>query len=402
MKRIVIIGAGISGLFIANLFKKNSNYQVTIYEKNNLINLDNGYGIQLSVNSIKFLNEIGFEKLKNDKKFTPEKINFYSNKNSDKICELDISDFNSENCKYTTLKRSALINFLKKDLEDLIKTDHNISKIDHEAKKIKLSFENSETKECDYLIVSDGVFSKSKSLISNNKTKPKYNDTIAIRGILTKSPKKIDNKNINLFFGSDFHQVIYPTNQSGDLNFIAIMKYQLSVEEQKNYSLFSDNSFIKKVLEKTPLKDIDFLNDLKELKIFPVFVSHDFYKLQNDNIHLIGDAFFALPPSFAQGASQSIEGAYELFKSIENNTENNFFKNRVKKIKMVNTRSKINQFAFHLSNPLTTFVRNIFLRKFIRNKKFLESYLGKIYKNQLLLINLCLKRSIGTTKPFKL
>ena len=214
MKRIVIIGAGISGLFIANLFKKNSNYQVTIYEKNNLINLDNGYGIQLSVNNIKFLNEIGFEKLKNDKKFTPEKINFYSNKNSDKICELDISDFNSENCKYTTLKRSALINFLKKDLEDLIKTDHNISKIDHEAKKIKLSFENSETKECDYLIVSDGVFSKSKSLISNNKTKPKYNDTIAIRGILTKSPKKIDNKNINLFFGSDFHQVIYLTNQS--------------------------------------------------------------------------------------------------------------------------------------------------------------------------------------------
>ena len=96
---------------------------------------------------------------------------------------------------------------------------------------------------------------------------------------------------------------------------------------------------------------------------------------------MIGDAFFALPPSFAQGASQSIEGAYELFKSIENNTENNFFKNRVKKIKMVNTRSKINQFAFHLSNPLTTFVRNIFLRKFIRNKKFLESYLGKIYKN---------------------
>ena len=35
---------------------------------------------------------------------------------------------------------------------------------------------------------------------------------------------------------------------------------------------------------------------------------------------------FCLPPSFAQGASQSIEGAYELFKSIENNTENEFLK----------------------------------------------------------------------------
>ena len=37
MKKIAIIGAGISGLFIANLFKGNKDYQVTIYEKKNLI-----------------------------------------------------------------------------------------------------------------------------------------------------------------------------------------------------------------------------------------------------------------------------------------------------------------------------------------------------------------------------
>ena len=38
MKKIAIIGAGISGLYIANLFRDNQDYQVTIYEKNNLIN----------------------------------------------------------------------------------------------------------------------------------------------------------------------------------------------------------------------------------------------------------------------------------------------------------------------------------------------------------------------------
>ena len=51
------------------------------------------------------------------KKFNPDKINFYSIKSSNKICDLNISDFNSEDCKYTTLKRSDLVNFLKKDLE---------------------------------------------------------------------------------------------------------------------------------------------------------------------------------------------------------------------------------------------------------------------------------------------
>ena len=378
MKKIAIIGAGISGLFIANMFKRNPNYQIVIYEKSTSISLEGGYGIQLSVNSIKLLNEIGFEKLENSEKFTPEKIDFYSNENLKKICELNITDFNLEDCKYTTLKRSSLINFLKKDLNGLIKTGYNISKIDQQNKQIKLSFENDESIKCDYLIISDGVFSKSKTLISSGKAKTKYNNTLAIRGILNKSPENIDSKNIALFLGSDFHHVIYPVSPNGDLNFIAIMKYKLSSEEQKNYSLFSDNTFIKKVLQKIPIENKDLL---KDLKIFPVFVSNNFYKLQSNNVHLIGDAFFAFPPSFAQGASQSIEGAYELFKSIENNTESNFFKNRVKKTKMVNTRSKFNQFAFHLSNPLTTFVRDIFLRRLVKNKKFLESYLGKIYKN---------------------
>ena len=248
MKRVAIIGAGISGLFIANLFKKNPNYKITINEKNTSITLEEGYGVQLSVNSVNLLNKIGFEKLQNNEKYNPEKINFYSNKNLDKICELDIVDFNSLNCRYTTLKRSSLINFLKTDLVDLIKTDYNISKINQQNKQIKLYFKNNETTDCDFLIISDGVFSKSKNLISNNQVKPKYNNTLAIRGTITKSLGNIDNKNISLFLGSDFHYVIYPVNPSGDLNFIAIMKYQLSVEEQKNYSIFSDNSFIKKIL----------------------------------------------------------------------------------------------------------------------------------------------------------
>ncbi len=380
MKKVAIIGAGISGLFIANLFKRNPNYKITIYEKNSLINSEESYGIQLSVNSIKLLNKIEFNKFQNDKKFTPNKVNFFSNKNLNKICELNIASFNTEDCKYTTLKRSTLINFLKKDLEDSIKTNYNISKINQQNNLIQLSFENNETSEFEYLIISDGVFSKSRNLILKNPITPRYNNTLAIRGVLPASLNGIDNKNISLFLDSDFHYVVYPISSSGDLNFIAIMKYELSVDDQRNYLLFKDNSFIKKALKKIFSKNEKFIDNLKQLKIFPVFVSDDFYKLQNKNIHLIGDAFFAFPPSFAQGASQSIEGAYELFQSIENKTENDFFKTRVNKTKMINIRSKFNQFTFHLSNPLTIFLRDFFLKNLIKNKKFLKSYLGKIYR----------------------
>ena len=380
MKKIAIIGAGISGLFIANLFKKNPYYHFTIYEKNNVINLDEGYGIQLSVNSIKLLNEIGFDKLESNKKFNPENLDIYSINETKKICELEISKFNSEDCRYTTLKRSVLTNFLIKDLGDHIITGSKISKIDQFNQKIKLTFENNKKSEYDHLIISDGVFSKSKSLISKSKIQPKYNNTLAIRGSLNKVPNYINDKNISLFLYSNFHFVIYPINSNGDLNFIAIMKYKMSSEDQKNYSLFTKDTFIKNILEKIPPEVKDITNNLEAIRIFPVFVSDNYYKLQNKNIHLIGDAFFAFPPSFAQGASQSIEGAYELFENIKNNTEANFLNNRLNKTKMINNRSKLNQFAFHLSNPLTIFFRNYLLKKLVKNEKFLETYLGKIYK----------------------
>ena len=381
MKKVAVIGAGISGLFIANLFKRNKKYKVTIFERNSLINLKEGYGIQLSVNSIKLLNKIQFDKLENNEKFNPDKINFYSVKNSNKICELNISNFNTEKCKYTTLKRSSLINFLKQDLEKEIKFEHTILKIEQQDQIVKITFENNEIHEFDYLIISDGVFSKSKNLLSKNQIEPKFNDTLAIRGIIPSSLNMADKKNISLFLGSNFHYVIYPVSPNGDLNFIGLMKFKLSEDEQKDYSLFNDNIFINKILDKVPHLNNEFFDNINDLKIYPVFVSRDFFEVNNNNIHLIGDAFFAFPPSFAQGASQSIEGAYELFENIENNTEDNFFRNRVNKTKMVNNRSKFNQFAFHLSNPLTTLLRNIFLKRLVKNKKFLESYLGKIYKN---------------------
>ena len=236
--------SALAGLTLGNFIKKCSDHEFMVYEREESLSLEEGYGIQLSVNSIKLLNKIQFDKLENDEKFNPDKISFYSVKNSKKICELNISDFNTENCKYTTLKRSSLINFLKKDLEKEIKFDHTISKIEQQDQIVKISFENNEIYEFDYLIISDGVFSKSKNLLSKNQIEPKFDGTLAIRGIIPSHSIVADKKNISLFLGSNFHYVIYPVSPYGDLNFIAVMKYKLSADEQKNYSLFNDKLFI--------------------------------------------------------------------------------------------------------------------------------------------------------------
>ena len=181
--------------------------------------------------------------------------------------------------------------------------------------------------------------------------------------------------------GPDFHYVIYPIdNISGEFNFIGVLKHQLTVNELQNYRLFEEKAFIERIKSKLQNKvSSSILSNLNNIKCFPVFVSKDFYK-SVENVYLLGDAFFAFPPSFAQGASQSIEGASELFESIIDN-KTDFYHNRVSKVKMINNRSKLNQFAFHASNPIAVFFRNIGLKILTKNKKFLENYLGKIYKS---------------------
>ena len=63
MKNIAIIGAGISGLFLANLLEQEKSFSYKIFEKKKSLDLKDGYGIQLSVNSINLLNKIGFQKI---------------------------------------------------------------------------------------------------------------------------------------------------------------------------------------------------------------------------------------------------------------------------------------------------------------------------------------------------
>ncbi|MDA9606151.1 FAD-dependent monooxygenase [Candidatus Pelagibacter sp.] len=383
MKKVAIIGGGISGLYMASLLRLNSNYEVSIYEKNNSINLEKGYGIQLSVNSVKLLNKIGFQNINSEEKFFPNKVNFYSLKNKSKICDLDISAFNSHEDKYTTLQRFTLIDFLRNKIpSNLINFNKKVIEVQSDSEITKVIFEDKSSIECDYLIISDGAFSKTRSLITNKVIKPSYFNSIAVRGNIDRNDlRNIDHNNISLFLGSNLHTVVYPVNQNGQFNFITILRKKLNGNELANYSLFNNDEFVSSTLfEISRQVDRNIVKNLRDIKCFPVFVSTEIFQPKNKNTYIIGDAFYTFPPTFAQGASQSIEVVHELYKNFENENDH-FNKERIKRTKMIDRKSKFNYFVFHFSNPLMIFIRNLLMRYLVKNNKFINSYVGKIYKN---------------------
>ena len=194
-------------------------------KKERFLNLDEGFGIQLSVNSVSILNKIGFDQLNKNEKYHPTKLDFYSI-NYNKICDLDLTAFNSANSKYTTLKRSILINFLKeKLLSNSIIFGKKINDVEQKNGKFNVHFVDGSSDKVDYLVVSDGVFSNTKSIIENFFFEPHYYGAIAIRTqVKNQDISNFNSNNISLIMSSDAHLVLYPINHRKEINLVCVIR----------------------------------------------------------------------------------------------------------------------------------------------------------------------------------
>jgi len=375
-KKLAIIGAGIAGLTLANLIKKYSEHEFMVYEKEESLSLEDGYGIQLATNSIKILNQIDFNKISKEKIFYPNALDFYDIQN-EKICDLDLTKFNTNETKYTTLQRSTLIEYLK----DNIYTQHlrfgkKIKEVSKLKEKILIKFNDNTNDLVDYVIVADGMFSGTRSFFDKKKSTPKYKKAVAVRVILkSKSELNINQQNISLLMGGNTHIVLYPINKNKELNMVCIIR-------SKKYDPDKIKSLINKVvLKQNPTLEKLFDNDIKS---WPLYFTPKILTSSNEKVFYIGDAFNGFLPTMAQGAGQSIESAYEIFNLLKEGkleNDNTYFEERSQRAKIIIRRSNFNFFAFHFSSSIMQKIRNIFLKFLVKRKTFIEGYLGKIYKN---------------------
>ncbi len=354
MKKIGIVGAGISGLTLACLIKKNTNYDISIFEKDNL-KFKNINGIQISPNALRILSELNFDSFDQRKLCKISGVSFYDYYSNSKIATMN---FDLDNDSYITLNRSDLINFLinKFSLKDQI-IEKEVIKI--HGKSILL--ENETKQDFDILVIADGIFSN----LRDKKIEPVYSGYSAFRGVFSDERKSNE---INLWMGKNFHFVKYPIDQNKNYSFTLVKKIPCNKDilsyDYEIRNLKDNNKFYFPNLNNLSFENLN-------IKMWPIYKLNQIFYGEED-IFYIGDSAHGFIPSRAQGAAQAIEDSYELFNLLATNDAlpKKLFQMRKIRIKKIKRKSENNIIIFHLNFFILRKIRNLLL-KIICSSKFL-------------------------------
>ena len=375
--KIAIVGAGVSGIVLGSLLKKNINCELTIFEKRSKI-FDNTNGIQLSPNSIKILELLNFKEVLKKKDFLIIDKLIVRDLYSEKLLSEIILNFKKLD-DYITIDRSILLKRIF-DYYSLFENLKNleVQNIDYETNEV--FFDNQKLK-YDFIFLCDGIFSKIKKNIELNNLI--FTGLYALRGTFFKSS---DDYNVNLYLGNNEHFVNYRLNNLSNSkhNFVWVINKKIKNEKLNIYGYDKkDNDLIKLFFEKFCVK-FEFLKNTSDVNVWPIYKNKKIV-FGKKNVICIGDSSHGFIPSRAQGASQAIEDAYYSYKLLKsgNLSVKNLGNIRFRRIKKIIKKSENTIVIYHLTSKLFKCIRNLFLSCISKFKIFSLILNRSIFSNKL-------------------
>ena len=346
---IAIVGAGISGLALGIILKRNR-IPCVIFEKSEKIN-EYGAGISISPNGLVVLKNLD---VLNDLKLLsrrPESAIFFSNNNKINQISVDV---------LTTTRKSLYKVLLDKfyALNGEIHFSHEVEDIDKETKTLK--FNNKKFIHVEHIIACDGIRSLCQKKVSFKFNEPKYSGYYVWRTIFPS-----DQTNIHFHLGSNFHVVSYPVDSQRS-SLVAAIKSNNQLNES-----WKQKGSIQNLISEIPasiLRNYPSIMDNDGVYKWGVFLRPNVKNLFDNNITYVGDAAHPIVPFIGQGACLALEDSYvlgNLISKYQNNliiAQTKYHQLRIKRVRSI-YRKSLNQGRLnHLKNPFLVFLRNTLMK----------------------------------------
>ena len=366
IKKIIIIGGGLSAWSVANSFSNKKNLNVILISKKHL-----HFGAQqLSPNGLQsFISLIGHKKISHlVEAISNFKISLIDNK---KINILSNYNLDKNNNIYCSISRCKLINELKK----VALKNSNFTIINDEVKYFfKKNMGNTQILtakgkllEADIIIGADGYFGKSRNYVCGNETKPLKKVFRSIS--LDRNKFSLTKSILQIFLTHYGHFVIYP--------------FKEVKKKFVNYIFVPNKSYRKEEHDPLIKSFHPLLEELNWELTYSVDSDENFSSISKNNVFLFGDAALPIQPHLAQAGNQILEDAVYLKKLVEKNLErefiiSNFVENRFIKKKLLKKHSSLAG-KFLSSNNIFSVPRNFIISKF--SNHLFDDIFGLIWKN---------------------
>ena len=347
-KHIAIIGAGISGLALGNILKKN-NIPCVIFERYSDIN-EHGAGISISPNGLTVLEELNLLKDLKDISGNPKNAIFYSNLK--KITQIDVNVI-------TTSRKSLYRVLLDKYIAMNGEIFFNHQLVDFNLDKKSIVFSNNLSYKVSHIAACDGIRSICREKFID-RTQPLYSGYSVWRAILDKEQAEI-----RFHLGSNFHVVTYPISNN-KTSFVAAIKTD---KEQKDS--WKQKGSIKDLESDLPIEIIQEYKSLKEndeIYKWGVYIRPEIDLLFKENITFLGDAAHPIVPFIGQGGCLALEDA-SIFGNLVSLYKNDYLKIqeaykriRLPRVKKIHHSSISQGRLNHIKNPILKIVRNFMMK----------------------------------------
>ncbi len=370
--KILIVGAGIGGLTLANFCQKNK-IDFDLIEKEKDFS-HHGFSLGMWSNGRDILKKLDLENLFDENCYRFRTINI-ENKLGFTIYSHNLDYFNKKyGSTYSHIRRADLISWLSSRLDkNKLYFNTMTSEIRSLDNRVVVTFSNGETKEYSLLVICDGVHSQTRDQFFKKTTQKKESNLIAWYSNITKL--NIKENTISEQLGVNSMVTMFEEGKDKDLVVFVAKKIYAKQKGDDPRRIFSEHKNISYLFKNTNIEDY-FKTELFRVS------SKKFYQ---DRIVLLGDAAHAFEPFGGLGASMAMEDAYVLVQELVScpNIKVSLKNYQSKRMKRVNLARKITsrmQFWTTLRNPfLKIFELTLpILPKFI----FIDPY-NKLFKEKI-------------------
>ena len=307
-KRVVIVGGGVGGLFLANALIAQG-IEVRVYEQASALS-EIGAGVYITPNSVRHLVRVGLGVAVAHFGAPISDDSRYYRFDGGEIAPVQVADPSGWRATYG-MHRADLIELLRQGLpEGVVHTQHRASGFEQDADTARVRFENGAVAEGDVVVGADGIHSLLRPIV-HAQSEPVFSGTAVYRGLVPRTLLGDWRPDLwQMWLGAGKHFLSFPVRGGELINFVGFVPARGVMRE--SWTAPGDPDELREEFAGWDPRIGELLGHVRSTFQWALYDRDPIPVWTDHRLTLLGDAAHPMLPHLGQGANQSIEDGMAL------------------------------------------------------------------------------------------